>query len=133
MTEMIAAIAGTHDQIQGYPRDRLAGVSVRQSTLQPGNRHRESTRLQYGLVARALQWGWPRAQIRVIDDDLGKSGTTAAGRPGCQRLVAEVSLGHVGLVLGVERSGLARWCREWHQWLEVCGWFGPLLGDLDGI
>ena len=107
MTEMRAAIAWTHDQIQGYPRDRLAGVYVRQSTLQPGNRHRESTQLQYGVVDRALQWGWPRAQILVIDDDLGKSGTTAAGRPGFQRLVAEVSLGHVGLVLGVEMSRLA--------------------------
>jgi hypothetical protein len=37
--------------------------------------------------------------VLVIDDDLGKSGTTAAGRPGFQRLVAEVGLNHVGLVL----------------------------------
>ena len=133
MTEMIAAIAWTNDKIQGHHRDRLAVVYVRQSTLQQVSRHQESTRLQYGLVERALQLGWPRAQVLVIDDDLGKSGTTAVGRPGFQRLVAEVSLGHVGLVLGVEMSRLARSCRDWHQWLEVCGLFGTLLGDLDGI
>lgn len=133
MTEMIAAIAWTNDKIQGHHRDRLAVVYVRQSTLQQVSRHQESTRLQYGLVERALQLGWPRAQVLVIDDDLGKSGTTAVGRPGFQRLVAEVSLDHVGLVLGVEMSRLARSCRDWHQLLEVCGLFGTLLGDLDGI
>lgn len=133
MTERIAAIGWTGDKIQGHHRDRLAVVYVRQSTLQQVSRHQESTRLQYGLVDRALQLGWPRAQILVIDDDLGKSGTTAAGRPGFQRLVAEVSLNHVGLVLGVEMSRLARSCRDWHQLLEVCGLFGTLLGDLDGL
>ena len=133
MTEMIAALAWTSDKIQGHHRDRLAVVYVRQSTLQQVSRHQESTRLQYGLVERALQLGWPRAQVLVIDDDLGKSGTTAVGRPGFQRLVAEVSLDHVGLVLGVEMSRLARSCRDWHQLLEVCGLFGTLLGDLDGI
>src|SRR5512143_2368922 len=110
MTAMIAAIAWTYDKIQGHHRDRLAVVYVRQSTLQQVNRHPESTRLQYGLVDRALPLGWPRAQILVIDDDLGKSGATAAGRPGFQRLVAEVSLGHGGLVLGIEMSRLARSC-----------------------
>ena len=73
------------------------------------------------------------AKAVVIDDDLGKSGTTAVGRPGFQRLVAEVGLNHVGLVLGVEMSRLARSCRDWHQLLEICGLFGTLIGDLDGI
>ena len=59
MTEMIAALAWTSDKIQGHHRDRLAVVYVRQSTLQQVSRHQESTRLQYGLVERALQLGWP--------------------------------------------------------------------------
>ena len=112
-------------KIQGHHRDRQAVVYVRQSTLQQVARHQESTRLQYGLVDRALSLGWPRAQVVVIDDDLGKSGSSAEGRPGFQRLVAAVSLEQVGIVLGIEMSRLARSCRDWHQLLEVCALFEP--------
>ena len=120
-------------KIQGHHRDRLAVVYVRQSTVQQLVRHQESTRLQYGLVERAQQLGWSPQRVLVIDDDLGKSGTTVEGRPGFQRLVAEVSLDHVGIVLGLEMSRLARSCRDWHQLLEVCALFGTLIGDLDGV
>ena len=133
MSETMRAWPMPSEKVQGQHRDRLAVVYVRQSTLQQLVRHQESTRLQYGLVDRALGLGWPRSQVLVIDDDLGKSGTTAVGRPGFQRLVAEVGLNHVGLVLGVEMSRLARSCRDWHQLLEICGLFGTLIGDLDGI
>ena len=90
------------DKVQSRHCDRLAIVYVRQSTLQQVERHQESTRLQYGLVERALQFGWSRERVVVIDDDLGRSGAAAAMNPGFQRLVAEVGLGRVGLVLGVE-------------------------------
>jgi DNA invertase Pin-like site-specific DNA recombinase len=108
-------------------------VYVRQSTLQQLERHQESTRLQYGLVERAWALGWERNQIDVIDEDLGKSGTSVEGREGFQRLLSEVALDHVGIVLGIEMSRLARSCRDWYQLLEVCGLFGTLIGDLDGV
>src|SRR6266478_5071757 len=95
--------------------------------------HQESTRLQYGLVRRAVAWGWPEARVLVIDDDLGRSGTSAEGRQGFQRLVAEVGLDHVGLILGVEMSRLARSSKDWHQLLEICALFGTLIADLEGI
>ena len=113
--------------------DRLAIVYVRQSTLQQLEHHRESTRVQYGLVEHACRLGWPRSRVVVIDDDLGCSGASVEGRPGFQRLVAEVSLGHVGLVLGVEASRLARSCRDWYQLLEICALAGTLIADCDGI
>ena len=69
----------------------------------------------------------------VIDEDVGKSGTTAEIRDVFQRLVAEVGLDHVGIVLGVEMSRLARSNRDWHPLLEVCALFGTLIGDLDGV
>jgi DNA invertase Pin-like site-specific DNA recombinase len=75
--------------------DRQAVVYVRQSTLQQLEHHRESTQVQYGLVDHACHLGWPRPRVAVIDDDLGCSGATAEGRPGFQRLVAEVGLGRV--------------------------------------
>ena len=89
------------DKIQRRHRERLAAVYIRQSTPQQMVRHKESTRLQYALVERAFNFGWPRSSILVVDDDLGRSGSSIEGRPGFQRLVAEVGLGNIGLVLGV--------------------------------
>jgi len=121
------------EKICGQHRDRLAIVYVRQSTLQQVERNQESTRLQYALVDRAFALGWPREGIVVVDDDLGRSGASIEGRLGFQRLVAEVGLGRVGLVLGVEMSRLARSCRDWHQLLEICALFDTLIADADGV
>jgi len=84
-------------------------------------------------VTRAEDLGWVTERVVVIDDDQGQSGASAAGRVGFQRLVSEVSLDHVGLVLGVEMSRLARSSKDWHQLLEVCALFGTLIADLDGV
>jgi DNA invertase Pin-like site-specific DNA recombinase len=120
-------------KIQGWHRDRLAVVYVRQSTRQQVLDHGESTRLQYGLVERAVALGWARSRVLVIDEDLGRSGTNAAGRPGFQRLVTEVTMEHVGVVLGMEMSRLARSGRDWHQLLELCALSATLLADPDGV
>jgi len=120
-------------KVQARHLDRLAIVYVRQSTLQQLEHHRESTALQYGLAERACNLGWPRPRVSVIDDDLGCSGASAEGRPGFQRLVAEVGLGHVGLVLGFEVPRLARSCRDWYQLLEICALAGTLIADSDGV
>jgi len=108
-------------------------VYVRQSTQQQVLEHRESTALQYGLRSRAIEWGWPRERVLVIDEDQGHSGESAEGRMGFQRLLAEVGLDHVGLVLGIEMSRLARSNKDWHHLLEVCALFGTLLADQDGL
>jgi DNA invertase Pin-like site-specific DNA recombinase len=121
------------EKVQPWHRDRLAVVYVRQSTAQQVLDHRESTRLQYGLTSYAGTLGWSAARVLVIDDDLGKSGASAEGRLGFQRLVSEVSLDHVGLILGLEMSRLARSNRDWHQLLELCALFRTLLADPDGI
>ena len=122
-----------HHKIEVNHLDRLAIVYVRQSTLAQLHQHQESTRLQYALVHHAADLGWASDRVLVIDDDQGKSGTTATGRPGFNRLVTEVSLGHVGLILGIEMSRLARSNRDWHHLLEVCALFQTLIGDTDGI
>lgn len=122
-----------HPAIHNRHLERLAIVYIRQSTFHQVHHHQESTRLQYQLVDRAVQLGWDRTRVITIDDDLGRSGTSVEGRPGFQRLVAEVGLDHVGLVLGLEASRLARSCRDWHQLLDICSVFGTLIGDADGI
>jgi len=120
-------------KVQAAHQERLALVYVRQSTPQQVLDHQESTRLQYGLRRRAEALGWTPERVRVIDDDLGKSGASAVDRTGFQRLVAEVSLGHVGLILGIDMSRLARSCADWYPLLELCALFGTLIADSDGV
>src|SRR5918998_1720196 len=85
------------------------------------------------LADRACRLGGPRPKVMVIDEDLGLSAASAEGRAGFQRLVAEVGLGHVGLVLGFEVSRLARSCRDWYQLLEICALAGTLIAASDGV
>jgi hypothetical protein len=120
-------------RIQPWHLDRLAIVYIRQSTPQQIAANRESTDRQYALVNRAIELGWPPERILVIDEDQGKSGASADNRFGFQRLLAEVSLEHVGLILGLEMSRLARSCKDWHQLLELCALFRTLLADQDGL
>ena len=85
------------------------------------------------MVERAIAWGWSPERVIVIDEDQGQSGQSIATRLGFQRLLAEVSLDHVGLMLGLELSRLARSHKDWHQLLELCAIFGTLLADADGL
>jgi DNA invertase Pin-like site-specific DNA recombinase len=106
---------------------------VRQSTLKQVIHHTESAHRQYDLRHRAIALGWCDEQIAVIDIDQGHSGASAADREGFQHLVAEVSLGRAGIVLGLECSRLARNSADWHQLLELCGITGTLICDQDGL
>ena len=110
---------------------RSAIVYVRQSTLDQVRHHQESRRRQYDLAEHARALGW--REVVVIDDDLGKSGATAADRVGFQRLVTEVSLGRVGAVVSLEVSRLARNNRDWYQLLDLCGLLNTLIIDAEGI
>ena len=112
---------------------RLACLYVRQSSLQQVRDHQESTARQYALKRRALVLGWAADRIVVIDDDLGISGASAAERTGFQRVVADVGLGRVGVVMGLEVSRLARNSSDWHRLLEICALSETLILDEDGL
>src|SRR5207247_258983 len=84
------------------------------------------------LVDRAVNPGWPRPQVIVIDDDLGVSGGGGA-RVGFERLVAELGLGHIGIVLAIEVSRLARNNRDWYHLLDLCALVDTLSADADGL
>lgn len=112
---------------------RDAYLYVRQSSLQQVQDHRESTARQYDLKGRAQALGWATEQTVVIDEDQGLSGASAVERTGFQRLVAEVGLGHVGLVMGLEVSRLARNSADWHRLLEICALAETLILDEDGL
>ena len=112
---------------------RRAVVYVRQSTLAQVERNVESAARQYALVDRAVALGWTRATVSVVDEDTGRSGSTTEGRFGFKELVAEVGLGHVGLVLALEVSRFARSSADWHQLLDLCALTGTLIADADGV
>jgi DNA invertase Pin-like site-specific DNA recombinase len=113
--------------------EKLAIVYIRQSSPKQVLEHRESTARQYAFAEQAVALGWPRERVVVIDEDLGKSGRSAEGRSGFQRLVTEVTLDHAGMVLGLEMSRLARSSKDWHAFFEMCAIFGTLIADEDGV
>src|SRR4051794_15330033 len=114
-------------------RRRRAVVYVRQSTLGQVERNTESAARQYALRERAVELGWPRESVAVVDEDTGRSGASAAGGVGVKELVAEGGLGHVGVGLGVEVSRLARSSADWHQLLDLCALTATLIADSDGV
>ena len=120
-------------KIRTTHQERLALVYVRQSSTKQVEENTESTEMQYRLVDRAAVMGWSDDRIEVIDDDLGMSGRSVENRVGFQRMMSEVSLGHVGIIFSIEMSRLARSCRDWHELLEKCSVFGTLLADADGV
>lgn len=85
---------------------RRAVIYLRQSTLKQVVEHTESTRRQYGLRDRALALGWAAEGIEIIDEDLGRSGTSAEGRSGFRRLSEGVAHGSVGAIFALDVSRL---------------------------
>jgi DNA invertase Pin-like site-specific DNA recombinase len=112
---------------------RDAYLYVRQSTPRQVVENGESTQRQYALRDRAVAAGWPLERVRVIDCDLGKSGSSAVARDGFQELVSEVALARAGIVMGLEVSRLARNSADWHRLIELCALTATLILDEDGI
>src|ERR1700676_3773046 len=112
---------------------RAPEISARKSTLIQVERNTESTARQYDLVHRARQLGWPREAIRVIDGDLGVSGSVTGQRDAFEGMVAEVALGQVGIVLALEVSRLARDNAAWYRLLDLAGVCDTLVADADGV
>jgi Resolvase, N terminal domain len=127
----VLAISG--EKITASHRARHAYVYVRQSTLLQVRANTESLARQYDLRQRAVLLGWPAHQVVVVDEDLGRSGASAAGRSGFSELVADVGLGKAGIVLALECSRLARSNADWYQLLDLCALTDTLIADADGI
>jgi DNA invertase Pin-like site-specific DNA recombinase len=113
--------------------ERNAFVYVRQSTLFQVREHTASTARQYDLSQRAQDLGWSKSSVTVIDQDQGRSGSSAVDRDGFQFLMAQVGLGQAGAVLSLEASRLARSCSDWYRLLEICALTDTLVIDEDGV
>jgi DNA invertase Pin-like site-specific DNA recombinase len=127
------SVSDTSSKVSADHLRRDAYLYVRQSSLHQVMNNTESSRRQYDLRGRAIALGWPLERVIVIDIDQGISGATSADREGFQRLVADVSLGKAGIVLGLECSRLARNNADWHRLLELCALTSTLICDEDGL
>jgi len=123
----------THELVETHHQSRLAMVYVRQSSPHQALSNQESLRLQYALRERALELGWHRGDIRVIDSDLGHTASTIEGREGFHELVSLVTLERVGIILAYDATRLARNCSDWYPLLDLCGYRRCLIGDRDGL
>ncbi len=122
-----------HSRIAASHLARRAIVYLRQSSASQVEHNRESTDRQYALAFKARELGWPDDRVIIIDEDLGLSGSGSVARSGFARLTAEVALGHVGIVLGLEVSRLARHNADWYRLIDLAGISDTLIGDADGI
>ena len=122
-----------NDKIKTTHLERCAYVYVRQSTAAQVQYNKESTDRQYKLTERALRLGWPQPQIKIVDEDLARSGSGTSDRHGFAMMTAEVALGHVGLILSIEVSRVARNNTDWYRLLDLCGVTDTLIGDEDGL
>jgi DNA invertase Pin-like site-specific DNA recombinase len=122
-----------NNKIQPTHLARLALVYVRQSTTSQLERNQESTDRQYKLVERAIELGWSRDQITIIDEDLGCTGSGLVERIGFEKMASEVALGRVGIILGLEVSRLARNNADWYRLLDLAGMTDTLIADADGL
>lgn len=118
-------------KITKHHLDRAAIIYVRQSSVSQVEHNQESQRRQYALADRAKDLGW--RDIRVIDDDLGRSGGGQVERQGFEKLLSDVCQGQVGGVFAVEASRLARNGHDWHRLLEFCRVVDTLIIDHDGV
>ncbi len=123
----------SNDKIKPTHLDRCAYVYVRQSTATQVEHNRESTRRQYKLAERATDLGWPKERVKVIDEDLARSGSGSVERDGFTQMTADVALGQVGLILSIEVSRVARNNADWYRLLDLCSVTDTLIGDEDGL
>jgi len=119
-------------KVQPYHTQQTAYVYLRQSTPSQVLHHQQSTERQYALRSKALELGWLAQKIRILDGDLGVSGTRMDNRGDFKTLVADVSMNKVGAVFALEASRLSRSSTDWHRLLELCSLTDTLIIDEDG-
>jgi DNA invertase Pin-like site-specific DNA recombinase len=112
---------------------RKAMIYIRQSSPHQAVSNQESLRLQYALHQRALDLGWPAERVELIDSDLGTTAASAEHRAGFKELLAQVTLGQVGIILSFDVTRLSRNCSDWYPLLDLCGYRGCLIADRDGV
>jgi len=133
MQEVIRMSSPKSGKIQAVHLQRRAYVYIRQSTTAQVIDNKESTVRQYALAERAIDMGWQRDAIEIIDEDLGRSGATTEGRTGFSRLAEGVAQGMAGAIFALEVSRLARSSQDWQRLLALCAVAQVVVCDENAI
>jgi DNA invertase Pin-like site-specific DNA recombinase len=120
-------------KIKVQHKEKMAYVYLRQSTMGQVLHHQESTERQYALKDKAISCGWMPGKIKMLDADLGLSGTQMSNRQDFKTLVADVSLNKVGAIFALEASRLSRSSSDWNRLFELCSLTNTLIIDEDGF
>ncbi|WP_017301014.1 recombinase family protein [Nodosilinea nodulosa] len=123
----------TSELVTSYHLKLKALIYIRQSSPHQILSNQESLKLQYALRQRAVDLGWADTQIEIIDSDLGMTAATAEHRAGFKELIAQVTLGQVGIILSYDVTRLSRNCSDWYPLLDLCGYRNCLIADRDGV
>ena len=136
MTEPVRSQRGGQGVVSKRQEDhpqRLAMVSVRPSHPQQVVEPVEATARHYGVVGRAVALGGARDRVVVMEEEQGQRGQSLVTRWGLPRVCAAVSWDHVGRILGLARSRLARANQDGHPWRALCALFRTWWADAEGV
>ena len=138
IADEVAAIF--HEVIHDYVRTHHTGTSGAQSDHLCAPVHAAANALPsgelaaaYALEQRAVSLGWHPDDVVVIDTDIGVTAASAEQREGFKEVIAQVTLGQVGIILSYDVTRLARNCSDWYPLLDLCGYKRCLIADRDGI
>jgi len=123
----------SRSKVQPKHLARQAYVYVRQSSPGQVVSNPESARRQRELASLARELGWSPTRISVLDDDQATSGQSVQGREAYKLIAGEVSVGEVGIVIGMDTSRLARNNADWFPLIEMCALTGTLIADEEGV
>src|SRR5262245_61218088 len=87
---------------------RKAIVYLRQSTMEQVEKNTGSQAFQRSQIHLARAYGWPDDSIEIIDEDLGKSGSSVDRRTGWQRMLEQIAANAIGVVFAANISRLGR-------------------------
>jgi DNA invertase Pin-like site-specific DNA recombinase len=132
-SDSLPPLVSGQEKVTAEHLHRRAYVYIRQSSLGQVMYNTESQVNQRRMADRAAGLGWHADQIRLISADQALSASEASQRTGFQELVAQVSLGCVGIIFGYEVSRLARNNSDWYRLLDLAAVFNTLIADYDGI
>mgnify|MGYP006288541893 CR=1 FL=1 len=123
----------TSELVTPHHRQLKALIYIRQSSPHQILSNQESRKLQYALRQREVDLGWADTQIEIIDSDLGTTAATAEHRAGFKELIAQVTLGQVGIILSYDVTRLSRNCSDWYPLLDLYGYRNYLTAVRDGL
>ncbi len=117
----------SHPLIHPTHLRRQAWIYIRQSTEMQVRENRGSTEYQRDQVQIAIQYGWPRSLIKIVEKDLGKSGSATTKRQGWNEMLEAIAAHEVGAVFVVDISRLSRQLSDFEKLRTLASYHDVLL------